>query len=94
MARYRGRHITIHAVRNDGAWSTILAFLEEIDMTRVPMFGYPPVTRGRDGALTIWDSKQAVPVGDWLYMTPMRLLYGFTDSDFTSVFEPIKEDEK
>lgn len=98
MARYRGlepdTHLMRSAVRNEGLWPPVLAFLDETKLSRIPIFGHPPVTREADGVLIIWDTREPVPVGDWLVMTPGGALYAMPDEGFTNLFEPIKEDEK
>jgi hypothetical protein len=96
MARYRNQSgVVVEAIKNEGDWPKILAFLDETGLSAIPMFGHPPLTREQDGTLIIWDINTPVPVGDWLFMTlPMRQLYAFTDSDFHGTFELIEKDEK
>ena len=81
-------------MKNGGLWPPVLAFLDEAELSRIPMFGHPPVIRERDGRLIIWDTDQPVPVGDWLVMTPDGVLYSLSDGESSNLFEPIKEDEK
>jgi hypothetical protein len=94
MARFRGRddvQIEIEAVRNDGQWPEILRFLDDTGLSRLPLFGNPPVTREEDGSLIIRGNPKPVPVGGWLGLAAGQRLAGFTADEFLYLFEPIED---
>lgn len=67
---FRKKPVVIRAVRNDGTWPPIMAFLDHLAGGRasVPLGHRPAVGRNNDGSLRIETLEGAMrcDVGDWL----------------------------
>lgn len=91
MTRYRKKPVVIDAVRNDGEWPTILAWLDALAGGRfsVPLGGEPPVTRTSDGVLHIktLEGVMRCDVGDWLLCGVQGEFYPCKPDIFEATYE-------
>jgi hypothetical protein len=90
MGQYRKKPVVIEAVRNDGTWPTILAWLDSVGYG-VPFLGKPAVTRNQDGSLNIatLEGVMRCDVGDWLIQGVKDEFYPRKPDIFEATCEPV-----
>lgn len=87
--RWRKKPVEISAVRNDGTWQRIIAWLDSIGAGRVPVFHLPAVTRNDDGSLNIetLEGTMRADVGDWVICGVKGELYPCKPDVFEATYE-------
>lgn len=90
--KYRKKPITVDAIKNEGDWPPILAFLDGVGY-QVPFMGKPAVIRLADGSLdvrTVDGNDVRVPVGAYLVQDSKGYFYPCDAEIFEQNHEEIK----
>lgn len=91
--RYRKKPVEIDAVLNDGTWSTVIHWLDQIagGMIAVPVGHCPPVTRNPDGSLNIetLEGTMRADVGDYVICGVRGELYPCKPDIFDQTYEAV-----
>lgn len=97
MAKYRKKPLVIEAIRNDGAWPPVVAWLTDLAGGRFGGFafqpgGSPPITRNPDGTLNIvtLEGTMRVALGDWIIRGVAGELYPCKPDIFKATYEPVE----
>ena len=92
MSQFRKKPVVIEAVRNNGEWAPILAWLDRAGYT-VPFLGKPAVTRNRDGSLSIetLEGTMRADVGDWIIKGVKGEFYPCKPDIFEATYEPVQD---
>lgn len=87
--RWRKKPVTVDAIRNEGEWAPILAWLDACGYT-VPFLGRPVITRSQDGSLSIatLEGEMRADVGDWVIRGVKGEFYPCKDDIFRQTYEP------
>lgn len=90
--RWRKKPVVIDAIRNEGEWAPVLAWLDSNGYT-VPFLGRPAVTRNQDGSLSIetLEGTMRADVGDWVIRGVQGEFYPCKDGIFAATYEPAVE---
>jgi hypothetical protein len=90
---YRKKPIEVEAVKNDGTWPPIIAWLDSIGRSTIPFGSTPPVIRDADGTLTVRTvdgNLVKVPVGAYLVQDSKGYFYPCDAEIFEANHEEIK----
>lgn len=92
MGKFRKKPVEIDAVRNDGEWAPIMAFLDSLTpdgYLSIPFGSEPAITRNKDGTLNIktLESTMLANVGDWLICGVKGELYPCKPDIFDATYE-------
>lgn len=92
MPRFRKKSVEIEAVRNDGTWSPIIQWLDELagGELRIPEGSRPAITRNPDGTINIetLEGVMRADVGDWIICGVRGELYPCKPDIFEATYEP------
>lgn len=95
MGLYRKKPVTINAVLNNGEWSTIIEWLDELVGGKVGIpFGYrPSITRNEDGSIRIatLEGDMRADVGDWIICGVEGEFYPCKPGIFEATYEEVFE---
>lgn len=88
MARYRKKPVVIDAVRNDGTWPTVMAWLVAIDAASTVSSG---MAQNPDGTLSIHtlEGTMVADIGDYLIRGVKGELYPCKPDIFEATYEPV-----
>ncbi len=93
--RYRKKPVVIDAVRNDGTWAPIMAWLDELSGGRmtVPFGARPAITRNEDGTLNIetLEGVMRADVGDYVIAGVKGELYPCKPDVFEATYEEVRD---
>ena len=87
--RFRKKPVTVDAIRNEGEWAPVLAWLDAAGYM-VPFLGRPAITRNADGSLSIetLEGTMRADVGDWVIRGIKGEFYPCKDDVFRRTYEP------
>lgn len=95
LERFRKKPVEIHAIRNDGTWPPIMAWLDELagGHLSIPFGSRPAVTRDQDGTLNIvtLEGTHRADVGDWVICGVAGELYPCKPAIFEATYEPVED---
>jgi hypothetical protein len=93
VSTYRKKPVVIEAVRNDGTWPPIIAWLDDLAGGRASIpFGHrPTIIRNEDGTLNIetLEGTMLANVGDWVICGVKGELYPCKPDIFDATYEPV-----
>ena len=96
--KYRKKPIVVHAVKNDGHWSTIIKWIQEIVPSEngwlIPFGTRPRITRNEDGSLnliTIEGNEVVCPVGAYVVIDKKGYPYPCDGELFEQMHDPVEE---
>lgn len=96
VRRFRKKPVVIHAIRNDGTWPPIMAWLDALagGEMRVPIGARPAITRNDDGSLSIetLEGTHRGDVGDWIICGVQGELYPCKPDIFEATYEEVPAD--
>ena len=98
MKKYRKLPVEIAAIRNDGKWSTIAEWLQELAGAGEFIFEpgqAPPMVCSGHGEILIrtLEGKMLANVGDWIIQGVKGEFYPCKPDIFEATYEPVLEDE-
>lgn len=93
MGRYRKKPVEIDAVLNDGTWSPIIDWLDDLagGVVGIPFGSRPAVTRNDDGTLNIetLEGTMRADVGDYVICGVQGELYPCKPGIFEATYEAV-----
>lgn len=94
IQRFRKKPVEIDAIRNEGEWPPIMAWLDELAGGRasIPFGARPAITRNQDGTLNIetLEGTMRANVGDWLICGVKGEFYPCKPDVFGATYEPVE----
>lgn len=92
MTKFRKKPVVIDAIKNEGEWLPIVAWLQDLAGSHFvfKMGELPPITRKPDGSLNIQtlEGTMRADVGDWVLRGVKGEFYPCKPDIFDATYEP------